>query len=125
MTTSLVTTHYSDDSFWSKTKRLLKRLGYELVEKILWLYYALQQKETPAWAKSVIVGALGYLIWPVDAVPDAPPEAWPTTLRCWAVRSRRSRCTSRHESKHWPPKNLRSGSAHGLAPDNPPNRPSC
>ena len=28
---------------------------------------------TPAWAKTVIVGALGYFIFPMDAVPDLVP----------------------------------------------------
>lgn len=29
--------------------------------------------ETPAWAKGVIVGALGYLIFPIDLIPDVIP----------------------------------------------------
>lgn len=35
------------------------------------LYYCLMDSNTPAWAKSVIIGALGYLIFPVDLIPDA------------------------------------------------------
>ena len=32
-----------------------------------------QRAETPAWAKGVIYGALGYFIFPLDAIPDVVP----------------------------------------------------
>lgn len=37
------------------------------------LYFALQDDDTPAWAKAVIVAALGYLIMPLDLIPDFKP----------------------------------------------------
>lgn len=37
------------------------------------MYYALQSTETPAWAKAVILGALGYFIAPIDGIPDMVP----------------------------------------------------
>jgi uncharacterized membrane protein YkvA (DUF1232 family) len=37
------------------------------------LFYTLQDPETPMWAKTIIVGALGYFISPIDAVPDFIP----------------------------------------------------
>lgn len=43
------------------------------MERALQLYYAAQDPQTPAWAKGVIYGALGYFIFPVDAIPDAVP----------------------------------------------------
>jgi uncharacterized membrane protein YkvA (DUF1232 family) len=39
----------------------------------LTLFYCLQDRDTPRWAKGVIVGALGYLILPADMVPDILP----------------------------------------------------
>ena len=39
----------------------------------MWLYYAAQREDTPAWAKAVIYGALGYFILPLDAIPDVMP----------------------------------------------------
>lgn len=39
----------------------------------LQLFYALQDSNTPAWAKAVIIGALGYFISPIDAIPDIVP----------------------------------------------------
>lgn len=62
--------HYSEDGFWEKVKKFAKKAGYELIEKALWLYYAAQEPETPGWAKSIIYGALGYFILPLDVLPD-------------------------------------------------------
>lgn len=64
---------YSDDGFWEKVKRFAKTAGREVIEKALWLYYAAQEKNTPPWAKAVIIGALGYFISPIDAIPDVVP----------------------------------------------------
>src|SRR3546814_8182976 len=35
--------------------------------------YAVQNEHTPKWAKRVIYGALGYFIFPLDAIPDLAP----------------------------------------------------
>ena len=64
---------YSDESFWDKLSRYAKSAGREVVEKALLLYYAAQEEDTPAWAKVTIVGALGYFISLIDAVPDITP----------------------------------------------------
>jgi uncharacterized membrane protein YkvA (DUF1232 family) len=39
------------------------------------LFYCLKDRDTPAWARGVIVGALGYLILPTDLIPDMIPGA--------------------------------------------------
>jgi len=64
---------YDDGSFWKKVKKYAVKAGREVIEKALQLYYALQNKDTPLWAKSVIIGALGYFISPIDIIPDAIP----------------------------------------------------
>lgn len=64
---------FSDDGFWSKIGKYAKKAGQEVIEKALWLYYAAQNPVTPAWAKGVIYGALGYFILPIDAIPDIAP----------------------------------------------------
>ena len=66
---------FDDGSFWDKLKRFALKAGKEVIEKALWLYYAAQQPNTPAWAKTVIYGALAYFVLPVDAIPDAVPLA--------------------------------------------------
>jgi uncharacterized membrane protein YkvA (DUF1232 family) len=64
---------YADESFRRKTRRVARRAGREVIEKALVLYYALRDNDTPAWARAVIVSALGYFVMPLDAVPDPTP----------------------------------------------------
>lgn len=64
---------YSDESFWAKLKNFAASAGKDVVGKALLLYYALQSDRVPAWAKTVIVGALAYFISPIDAIPDLMP----------------------------------------------------
>lgn len=58
-------TEYSEESFWEKIASSAKLAGREVIEKALVLYYCMQDPDTPAWATSVIVGALIYFISPV------------------------------------------------------------
>lgn len=64
---------FSESGLWSKLSRYAKTAGKEVVEKVLWLYYAAQDPQTPRWAKTAIYGALGYFIFPLDAIPDFAP----------------------------------------------------
>ena len=64
---------YDEKSFWEKIAELAKKLAKHVVEKALWLYYAAESEETPEKARFVAYGALGYLILPVDAIPDFIP----------------------------------------------------
>lgn len=66
---------YSDSGFWDKCRHGARGAGRQVLEKALWLYYALQNDACPAWAKATIIGALGYFILPVDAIPDLIPGA--------------------------------------------------
>lgn len=71
---------YNEESFWAKVaelaklaKKAAKKTAKELIEKALWLYYAAQTPGVPEKAKYVVYGALGYLILPIDAIPDFLP----------------------------------------------------
>ena len=64
---------YSESRFWQKLTRYARVAGREVVEKALWLFYAAQSPNTPRWAKTAIYGALGYFIFPLDAIPDFAP----------------------------------------------------
>lgn len=64
---------YSDDGFWDKTKKYAKVAGEGVLEPALKMYYAAMDADTPAWAKTTIIAALGYFISPVDAIPDIVP----------------------------------------------------
>jgi uncharacterized membrane protein YkvA (DUF1232 family) len=65
--------HYSERGFWDKLGRCALAAGRQVVHKSLCLYYTMLSPDTPAWAKTVIAGALGYFIFPLDAIPDALP----------------------------------------------------
>lgn len=67
--------HYSDSGFFSKIAKYAKFLGKGVLTKIFTLYYVFKDKTTPDWAKATIAGTLGYLILPVDLIPDLIPIA--------------------------------------------------
>lgn len=64
---------YSEDSFFDKIKECAKKAGVKVIYMGLILFYTLQKPSTPVWAKTVIIGALGYFIVPLDAIPDFTP----------------------------------------------------
>ena len=65
--------HYDEDSFWKKIRHIAAHVGRKVLYPALQLYFLLQAKDVPAKAKTLIVGALGYLILPVDVMPDFIP----------------------------------------------------
>lgn len=64
---------YSESSFWDKVKKFASKAGVKVIYTALKLYYTMQSPDTPAWAKAVIIGALGYFIAPIDVIPDITP----------------------------------------------------
>jgi len=68
--------YFSDARFWRTLRRNARALGLDLVYSALVLYYTLQDPNTPAWARAKICGALGYLLFPIDAIPDWWPGGY-------------------------------------------------
>ena len=66
---------FSQQSFIEKIQCIAKRAGAKLVYVALILYYLIQSDKVSLKDKAVIIGALGYLISPLDVVPDAIPIA--------------------------------------------------
>lgn len=66
---------FSQADFVEKIARIAKRAGAKLVYAALILYYTLQSDKISAANKAMIIGALGYMISPLDVVPDAIPIA--------------------------------------------------
>ena len=62
--------NYSEEKFWGKLKKYGKKAGSSVVYAVLLLYYTLQKPQIPKKVKFVIIGALGYFILPIDAIPD-------------------------------------------------------
>lgn len=66
---------FSTSGFVEKISRIAKRAGVKLVYSALILYYTLESDKVSTKEKAIILGALGYLISPLDLVPDAIPIA--------------------------------------------------
>lgn len=67
--------NYSEKSFWAKLMDQACTLGKDAVYNILLLYYLMLDGDVPFNIKMEIVGALGYLILPLDLIPDFIPVA--------------------------------------------------
>ena len=63
------------ESFFDKILKYAKVIGVNLIYKALQLYYVLQKPDVPAADKGIIIAALGYLISPLDFIPDPIPVA--------------------------------------------------
>ena len=66
---------FSQPEFVEKIARIAKRAGSKLVYAALILYYTLQSDKVSKADKAIILGALGYMISPLDVIPDAIPIA--------------------------------------------------
>lgn len=67
---------FPDARFWRALSGKAQALGLDLAYSALVLYYTLQDPDTPGWARAKIYGALAYLLFPVDAVPDWWPGGY-------------------------------------------------
>lgn len=65
--------YYSEENFWKKIVKFALIAGREVIEKALILYYVLQKPDLPVKEKGIVMGALGYLILPLDIAPDFLP----------------------------------------------------
>ena len=65
--------HYNDSSFLDKVTKYGKLIGITALYKAVQLWFVLQKPNVPAGTKAVIMGALGYLIAPLDFLPDLLP----------------------------------------------------
>lgn len=64
---------FSANDFVEKISCIAKRAGAKLVYAALVLYYTLQSDKVSKTDKAIIIGALGYMISPLDVIPDAIP----------------------------------------------------
>ena len=65
--------NYSDNSFWNKVLSIAKKAGIKIIYLALLLYYALNSNNLSLRDRATIYFALGYLILPVDLIPDSIP----------------------------------------------------
>ena len=65
--------YYDEEKFLRKLKKLIFRLGEEVVVRILMLWFLLGSGKVPIKTRLLIVAALGYLVMPADLVSDFIP----------------------------------------------------
>jgi len=65
--------NYSEDNLWDKVRENVSSIGLTVIYKAFQLYYVAQSDSCPMKVKAGIIGALGYLISPLDLVPDFIP----------------------------------------------------
>lgn len=65
--------YYSAGALMEKLSKFAMKAGIKVVYAALLLYYVLLSKDVPLKEKSTIIGALGYLILPIDLIPDSIP----------------------------------------------------
>ena len=64
---------FSEEGLLQKISRYGRLIGIEALYKAVQLWYVLQKPDVPAKQKALIMGALGYLISPLDFIPDLVP----------------------------------------------------
>jgi len=57
--------------FIGGARRLIGRVPF--LRDAVAMYYCMCDRNTPLWAKAEIAAALGYLLMPMDAIPDPTP----------------------------------------------------
>lgn len=62
--------HFSTDTFLPKFRKIAEKAGKEVAYNALLLYYVLIDSNVPISIRITIAGALGYLILPLDLIPD-------------------------------------------------------
>jgi uncharacterized membrane protein YkvA (DUF1232 family) len=65
--------YYSDKTLWEKIKQFSKAAGEKVIYAVLLLFYVLNDKNVGLKSKISIAAALGYFIFPADAIFDLTP----------------------------------------------------
>ncbi len=64
---------FTEYAMWNKIRQFAMKAGQQTIYSVLLLFYAYKRKDTPIWAKNIIIGTIGYFISPIDALPDLTP----------------------------------------------------
>lgn len=65
--------HFSENKYVAKLLKYAKKMGVKISYYSLLLFYTFKSPNTPKSTKLTIAGALGYLILPLDVIPDFIP----------------------------------------------------
>lgn len=62
-----------DQKFLGKLMKFGKRIGEKTAYYSLLLYYTAKSPSVPKSSKMIVVGAISYLVFPIDLIPDFIP----------------------------------------------------
>ena len=65
--------NYTEQGLWVKIAKVARKAGIKVIYLALLFYYVLRSGTTSKKDRSLILGALGYFILPLDLIPDAIP----------------------------------------------------
>ncbi len=65
--------YFNLDKVQGHARKFMRQMSTKGIYTLLLLFYAFQGKETPSWAKNIIIGTIGYFLSPIDAIPDLTP----------------------------------------------------
>lgn len=65
--------YFSESELWQKVEKFGKTMGATILYPVLLLYNLLKSNEVDLKEKAMIIGTLGYVILPLDFLPDALP----------------------------------------------------
>lgn len=63
----------TENKLWKKISQYALKAGTKTIYTALLMWFAFKRKDTPAWAKRVIMGVLAYFVAPFDMIPDLTP----------------------------------------------------
>jgi uncharacterized membrane protein YkvA (DUF1232 family) len=65
--------YFSEKSLWKKTGEFAQSAGQQVIYAVLLLFYMFNDPGLTLKKKVTIAAALGYFIFPADAIPDITP----------------------------------------------------
>ncbi len=93
---------YSESGFFGFIKKWGRKAGREILKNAFILHEMLKDPDVPRSSKLIIMGALAYLILPIDAIPDFLPVVGLTDdalALVTALAKVASNCTDAHKAR--------------------------
>jgi len=63
----------TETRLWAKITKYAQKAGVKVIYSVLLMWYAYKRKDSPTWAKRIILGSIAYFISPIDMIPDLTP----------------------------------------------------
>ena len=91
--------YFSESRFLAFATRYGKKLAF--VQKAVVLFFCLRDQDTPKYVKAILAGALGYLVLPIDIIPDTIAGlGWVDDVAVLALLSKSPTAISKHPTKN-------------------------